>query len=101
MEHNASQICYSDCHMTKKLKNEKGLLKEALQLIMDDAIRRGVVEFESTDSHDLKIEYAYRLLIHDNEIAPLPQGQETMPKIRHRLAMWVTHKLPADHSLLQ
>ena len=86
--------------MTKKLKNEKGLLREALQIVMDDAIKRGIVEFESTDSHDLKIQYAYRLLIHDKEIAPLPHGQETLPKIRHRLAKWVTHKLPADHQLL-
>ena len=86
--------------MTKKLKNEKGLLREALQMIMDDAVKRGIVEFEATDSHDLKIQYAYRLLIHDKEIAPLPKGQETLPKIRHRLAMWVTHKLPADHELL-
>jgi len=87
--------------MAKKLKNEKALLKEALQRIMQDAIKRGVVEFEATDSHDLKIEYAYRLLVHDRAIAPLPRGQETLPKIRHRLAMWVTHELPADHELLQ
>ena len=86
--------------MTKKIKNEKGLLREALQIVMADATKRGIVEFESTDSHDLKIQYAYRLLIHDKEIAPLPRGQETLPKIRHRLAMWVTHKLPADHQLL-
>lgn len=86
--------------MTKKLKNEKELLREALQMIMDDATKRGIVEFEATDSHDLKIQYAYRLLIHDKEIAPLPKGQDTLPKIRHRLAMWVTHKLPADHRLL-
>ncbi|MDH3533766.1 MAG: DUF5062 family protein [Gammaproteobacteria bacterium] len=87
--------------MAKKLKNEKGLLREALQLVMDDAVKRGIVEFEATDSHDLKIQYAYRLLIHDKEIAPLPKAQETMPNIRHRLAMWVTHKLPADHELLR
>jgi len=87
--------------MAKKLKNEKALLKEALELIMSDAVKRGIAEFESTDSHDLKIEYAYRLLVHDKEIAPLPRGQESMPKIRHRLAMWVTHKLPADHELLR
>ena len=87
--------------MAKKLKNEKALLKEALELIMSDAVKRGVVEFESTDSQDLKIEYAYRLLVHDKEIAPLPRGQESLPKIRHRLAMWVTHKLPADHELLR
>ncbi len=86
--------------MTRKLKNEKGLLREALQRIMDDAVKRGIVEFEATDSHDLKIQYAYRLLIHDKKITPLPKGQETMPNIRHRLAMWVTHELPADHELL-
>lgn len=87
--------------MGKKLKNEKGLLREALQIIMDDATKRGIVEFDATDSHDLKIEYAYRLLIHDKEISPLPRGQESLPKIRHRLAMWVTHKLPDDHDLLR
>ena len=87
--------------MAKKLKNESGLLREALQLIMDDATRRGIVEFEPGDSHNLKIEYAYRLLVHDKEIAPLPPDQVTLPNMRHRLAKWVTHKLPADHELLK
>ena len=87
--------------MAKKLKNEKALLKEALDMIMADAEKRGVVEFEATDSHDLKIQYAYRLLIHDKKIPALPPDQETMPNIRHRLAMWVTHELPADHDLLK
>jgi hypothetical protein len=87
--------------MAKKLKHEKELLKAALELVMSDAVRRGVVEFEPTDSHDLKIQYAYRLLVHDNEIAPLPQGQDSLPNIRHRLAMWITHKLPPDHELLR
>ena len=87
--------------MAKKLKHEKELLKEALVLVLDDAVKRGVVEFEATDSHDLKVQYAYRLLVHDNAISPLPNGQETLPKIKHRLAMWVTHKLPPGHKLLQ
>jgi hypothetical protein len=87
--------------MAKKLKNEKALLKKALEIVMTDAIKRGVVEFEATDSHDLKIEFAYRLLVHDREIAPLPRGQASLPKIKHRLAMWVTHKLPDDHELLR
>jgi hypothetical protein len=86
--------------MAKKLKNEKALLKIALEMIMTDAVKRGVVEFEATDSHDLKIEYAYRLLVHDKTIAPLPRGQEQLPNIRHRLAMWATHQLPPDHELL-
>jgi len=87
--------------MSKKLKNEKELLKEALEMILDDATKRGIVELETTDSHDLKIQYAYRLLVHDKAISPLPKGQETLPKIKHRLAMWVTHKLPKDHDLLK
>lgn len=86
--------------MTKKLKNEPGLLKEALRMIIDDAVKRGVVEFEPTDSRNLKIEYAYRLLVHDKEIAPLQNDQISLPSMKHRLAMWVSHKLPADHELL-
>ena len=86
--------------MAKKLKNEVGLLKEALRLIMEDAVKRGVVEFEATDSHNLKIEYAYRLLVHDKEIIPLPADQATLPNKKHRLAKWVTHKLPEGHALL-
>ena len=85
--------------MAKKLKNETALLREALRIIMDDAVKRGIVEFEPGDSHNLKIEYAYRLLIHDKEITPLPPDQLTLPNIKHRLAKWVSHKLPADHSL--
>lgn len=87
--------------MSKKLKNETALLREALQLIMEDAVKRGIVEFEATDSHNLKIEYAYRLLVHDKEIIPLPKDQLNMPGMKHRLVKWVTHKLPADHALLK
>jgi hypothetical protein len=87
--------------MAKKLKNESGLLREALHMVMDDAVKRGVAEFEPGDSHNLKIEYAYRLLVHDKQIAPLPPDQVTLPNMRHRLAKWVTHKLPADHELLK
>jgi len=86
--------------MARKLKNEKELLKVALEMVLEDAVKRGVVEIEPTDSHDLKIQYAYRLLVHDKKISPLPNGQESLPKIRHRLAMWVTHELPRGHELL-
>jgi len=86
--------------MTKKLKNEPALLKEALRMIIDDAVKRGVVEFEATDSRNLKIEFAYRLLVHDKEIVPLQNAQISLPSMKHRLAMWVSHKLPADHELL-
>jgi hypothetical protein len=87
--------------MAKKLKNEKELLKLGLEMVLDDAVKRGIVELEPTDSHDLKIQYAYKLLVHDKAIAPLPKGHETLPKIRHRLAMWATHQLPDDHEPLR
>lgn len=86
--------------MTKKLKHETELLREALQLVMADAVKRKIVEFEATDSHNLKIEYAYRLLVHDKKIMPLPPAQVTLPNMKHRLAKWVSHELPADHPLL-
>ena len=86
--------------MTKKLKNEAQLLKEALRVIMADAVKRGIAEFEATDSHNLKIEYAYRLLVHDKKIMTLPPAQVTLPNMKHRLAKWVSHELPADHQLL-
>ena len=87
--------------MAKKLKNEKALLAEALRIVIEDATKRGIVEFEATDSHDLKVEYVYRLLVHDKKIAALPPNQLSLPKMRHRLAMWVTHELPPDHELLK
>lgn len=85
----------------KKNKNEKALLKEALRRVMEDAVRRGIVEFEPTDSANLKIEYAYRLLVHDKAIIPLPEQQRTLPNMKHRLAMWVMHQLPEGHELLK
>ncbi len=87
--------------MAKKLKNEKALLKAALEMVMEDAVKRGIVEFEPTDSMDMKLEYAYRLLVHDKAISPLPNAQRSLPNIKHRLAMWVRHELPPGHALLK
>jgi hypothetical protein len=86
--------------MAKKLRNETGLIREALRVVMDDAVKRRIVEFEATDSHNLKIEYAYRLLVHDKKIIPLPADQISLPNMKHRLAKWISHKLPAEHALL-
>jgi hypothetical protein len=86
--------------MAKKLKNETALLAAALDSIMSDAVSRGIVEFEARDSHDLKIEYAYRLLVHDKKIIPLPNNQVSLPNKKHRLAKWYAGQLPKDHSLL-
>lgn len=83
----------------KKLKNENALVKEALRVVMEDAVRRKIAEFEPTDSADLKIQYVYRLLVHDKKIIPLANDKISLPAIKHRLATWILHELPEDHPL--
>ena len=76
----------------KKLKNEAELLKKAIQAGMEYGVRRGVVEFEPTDSANDKIEYIYRLLIHDKIIQPLAKDQLSLPNMKHKLALWISKK---------
>ena len=85
----------------KKLANEAGLLKEAIRLGMDYGEKRGVVEFEPTDSAHLKIEYIYRLLVHDNLIQPLAKLDVSQKAMAHKLALWVSKTLPEDHPLIK
>jgi len=80
----------------KKLKNEAELVKQAIHLGKQYGEKRGVVEFEATDSAAEKIEYIYRLLVHDKLIQPLPEEQISQKSMRHRLAMWVSKQLPKD-----
>ena len=74
----------------KKLKNEKELVKKAIALGVAYGEKRGVVEFEATDSANDKLEYIYRLLVHDKLILPLPAEQVSQKAIRHRLAIWAS-----------
>ncbi len=83
----------------KKLKHEKELVKLALETVMTIAEKRGVVKFEATDSSKEKIEYVYRLLVHDKILQPLAKDQENQPNIKHKLACWIQKQLPADHPL--
>ena len=80
----------------KKLKNEKELVKLAIIEGMRYGEERGVVEFEPTDSANDKIEYIYRLLVHDKVIQPLPYDQLSQKSMRHRLAMWIAKKKKAS-----
>ena len=73
---------------TKKLANEAELLKEAIRLGMEYGEKRGVVEFEPTDSANDKIEYIYRLLVHDKLIQPLAKLDVSQPAMRRKLALW-------------
>ena len=74
----------------KKLKNENALVKKAIADGMQYGEERGVVEFEPTDSATEKIEYIYRLLVHDKIIQPLPELDVSQRSIRHRLAIWAS-----------
>ena len=74
----------------KKLKNEKELVKKAIAAGMKYGEERGVVEFEPTDSAAEKIEYIYRLLVHDKLIQPLPQDQVSQVTMKHKLAIWAS-----------
>ena len=84
----------------KKLKHEAELVKEAVRAGMKYGEERGAVEFEPTDSLNERIEYIYRLLVHDKVIAPMPEAQVSQQAMRHRLAMWMARQLPKDHPLL-
>ncbi len=85
----------------KKLKNEADLLREALRVGAIYASKRGVGEFENTDSAHDKITYLYRLLVHDKLIQPLARGQVNDPNMKHKLALWMSRQLPPDHPLLK
>ncbi len=74
----------------KKLKNEKELVKKAIAEGIKYGEARGVVEFEPTDSASEKIEYIYRLLVHDKVIQALPQEQISQQAMRHILAIWAS-----------
>jgi len=74
----------------KKLKNEKELVKKAMAIGVAYGEKRGAVIFEPTDSAKDKLEYIYRLLVHDKLIKPLPEEQVSQEAIRHRLAIWAS-----------
>jgi hypothetical protein len=74
----------------KKLKDEKELVKKAVILGMSYAEKRGVAEFDATDSASEKVEYVYRLFVHDKIIQPLPQDQVSQKTMAHKLAIWAS-----------
>jgi hypothetical protein len=74
----------------KKLKNEKELIKKAILEGVAYGEKRGVVEFEATDSADEKVQYIYRLLVHDKVIQPIPEIDISQKSMRHKLAIWAS-----------
>ena len=84
-----------------KLNNEAELVAQALKVGAVYAAKRGVAQFEATDSAKEKVTYLYRLLVHDKLIQPLAKGQENEPHMKHKLALWISRQLPEDHPLLK
>ena len=85
--------------MAKK-KNEAELVRKALAVGAVYIKKRGYGEFEATDSHKLKVEYIYRALVEDELITPLAKADISIPKMEHKLALWIARQLPPDHPLL-
>ena len=84
----------------QKLKHEAELVVQALRVGAVYANKRGVGQFEETDSAKEKVTYLYRLLVHDKLIQPLAKGQDNEPNMKHKLALWMSRQLPSDHPLL-
>ncbi len=85
----------------KKIKNQNQLLKKALIVGEKYALNRGYKNFSATDSHKEKIEVIYRLLVQDKLIQPIPEDQENELNFKHKLVIWISKQLPADHPLLK
>lgn len=84
----------------KKIRNEAELLKEAIRVGCRYFEARGAGAFEPTDHIDLKVRAIYLLLVKDKLIQPLAVHDESLRNMRHKLAIWISKKLPADHPLL-
>jgi hypothetical protein len=85
----------------KERRHEAALFKAALLAGVQYAEGRKAAVFEPTDSASEKALFVYRLLVHDKLIAPMPEEQVSEKTIRHRLATWYAHQLPAGHPLLE
>lgn len=83
-----------------KIANEDELVKKALQIGAVYAKKRAYGEIEVQDSVKLKVEFIYKALVEDKLIQPLAKDQISDPNMRHKLALWISRQLPADHPLL-
>lgn len=85
----------------KKIKNEGELLKEAIRVGSRYFEARGAGKFDKTDHADTRVRAIYLLMVKDKVIQPLATQDESVQNMRHKLAIWISKKLPADHQLLQ
>ena len=84
-----------------KIKNEIQLLKKAVEVAEKYAKNRGFTGFPANMNANEKVECSYRLLVKDKLITPLAVDQESIPNMKHKLAIWISRQLPKDHPLLK
>lgn len=80
-------------------KQEAELVREAIRIGGLYMQKRGVGEFEATDSASAKVRALYRLLVRDGLIQPLAKDQENERNMKHKLALWIERQLPNGHPL--
>ena len=84
----------------QKLKQEKALLKKALQVGQLYAKNLGYPALAAHTAAAVKIECIYRLLVENQQIHPLAKDKENSKNMQHKLALWIARQLPANHPLL-
>ena len=84
----------------KKIKNENELVKEAIRVGVRYLEARRAGQFEVTDHADTKVRAIYLLLVKDGLLQPLADKDVDIKNMRHKLALWISKKLPPDHRLL-
>ena len=84
----------------KKIKNEGALVKEAIRIGTVYLHKRGVASFAPTDDLNFKVKAVYGLLVMDKLVQPLPKDQESNENMKHKLAIWISKRLPPGHKLL-
>ncbi len=85
----------------KKFKHEGQLIKKALEVGLNYAKTRGYENLQPGTPQPVKIEVVYRLLVQDKQITALPINREDGPNMKHKLIIWISKLLPADHEWLR
>nr|WP_086940854.1 DUF5062 family protein [Thaumasiovibrio occultus] len=84
----------------KKFRHEAQLIKKALEVGLAYAKKRGYETLPQSTAQPVKIEVVYRLLVQDKQITALPLDKEDGPNMKHKLIIWISKMLPADHEWL-
>jgi uncharacterized protein DUF5062 len=77
------------------------LFMAALAAAMKYAEERSAVVFKPTDSTGDRLFYLYRLLVHDEQLPPVPEDQVSEESLRHRLELWYRNQLASNDPLVK